>query len=492
MTSSAERYVALDLGAESGRAMLGSLADGRLVLQEVQRFANEPVRVGDSLHWDSLRLWHEIKGALARVGAEYGPDIAGIGVDTWGVDFGLVDERGSLLGMPYHYRDSRTDGILAKVLERIPAWELYQEVGNAEFGISTLCQLLAMREQRSPALEAAHRLLMTPDLFNYWLCGRQATEETIAGTTQFFDLRTRGWHRDLLSRLDLPSGLPGELLPTATVLGPLLPSVAKEVGLDPVPIIIPACHDTSSAFAATPTQEASFTAISSGTWSIIGCELAQPLLSKEAMDAQYLNETAARGKTLLARNSTGLWPLQECRREWHSARHDWSYADLTDMASGAAPFTALLDPDAAEFTKPGAMTARIAAFCRRTGQTEPPDPAAAVRALLEGLALRYRKSVTDLEILTGRPTQLIHILGGGSRNRLLCQFTADATRCPVLAGPAEATAAANVLLQALARGSLSSLAEVRAVVSRSFETLLYEPHADSDWDQAYARFLLLS
>ena len=492
MTSSGEKYVALDLGAESGRAMLGILRDGRLELTEVQRFANEPVRVRDSFHWDSLRLWLEIKRALARVGAEYGPDIAGIGVDTWGVDFGLVDVRGSLLGMPYHYRDSRTDGILDKLLERIPAWELYQEVGDAEFGISTLCQLLAMREQGSPALEAAHRLLMTPDLFNFWLSGRQATEETIAGTTQFFDVRTRGWHRELLARLDLPAGLLCELVPTGTVLGPLLPSLAKEVGLGRVPIVAPACHDTSSAFAATPTQETTFTAISSGTWSIIGCELSQPLLSKEAMDSQYLNETAARGKILLARNSTGLWPLQECRREWRNSGHDWSYADLTAMAAEADPFIAILDPDAPEFAKPEAMTARIQSFCRRTGQAELPDPAAIVRALLEGLALRYRKSIRDLEMLTGRPTETIHILGGGSRNRLLCQFTAAATGCPVLSGPAEATAAGNVLLQALACGSLSSLADVRAVVSRSFSNLACEPPAGPAWDDAYDRFLHLA
>ena len=488
MTSPGEQYLAFDLGAESGRAILGTLCDDRVALEEMHRFANGPVQVRDSLYWDPLRLWQEMKQGLARVAGQHGRDLRGIAVDTWGVDFALVDARGELLGLPYHYRDKRTDGMLAEVLQQVPALELYQQVGSAHFSISTLCQLLAMRRQGSPALDTAHRLLMMADLFNFWLSGRQATEATAAGTTQFYDPSAAPGGCDLLARLGLPPALPGELAPSASILGPLLPSVAAEVGLPAVPVLVPACHDTPCAFAAAPAETPDYTAISCGTWSVVGSELDEPLLTEEAMNAGYLNEAAAGGKVLLALNSIGLWPLQECRREWRSQGHDWSYADLTEMAAAAPPFTAIVNPDAGDFMRVGDMTAKIAAYCRRTGQPPPPDPASTVRSLLEGLALRYRRSIADLDRLTGRQTRVVHLFGGGARNRLLCQFTADATGCPVVAGPDEATATANVLLQALATGSLGSIAEVRQVVRRSYDLVAYEPRPSSPWDDAYDRF----
>jgi rhamnulokinase len=486
-----ERYLAFDLGAESGRAMLGNLAGGRLQLEEIHRFPNVPVRVRHSLHWDPLHLWAEIKSGLGHAASRAGRDLAGIGVDTWGIDFGLFDRCGDLIGLPHHYRDSRTEGILEELSRRISSFELYSQVGIYLFPLSTLCQLLALRRQGSPILDIASRLLMMPDIFNYWLCGRQATEATIAGTTQFYNLATGDWHRELLALLDLPSNLPGEIVPTATVLGALSRSVAEEVGLDAAPVIAPACHDTPCAFSITPSSEGNFTAISSGTWSVIGAELEQPLLTQGALDRRFLNEVGARGKTLLAMNSMGLWPLQECRRQWARGGHDWSYGDLTEMAAGAPPFCAVVDPDSGDFLRPGDMTVKIAESCRRTGQNPPADAAGTVRVLLEGLALRYRKAVADLDELTGRSTQLVHILGGGSRNRLLCQFAADATGRPVLAGPSEATAAGNVLLQALGRGSLGSMEEVREVVARSFALTLYEPHPSAAWDEAFVAFLRL-
>jgi rhamnulokinase len=486
-----ERYLAFDLGAESGRAMLGTLADGRLSIEELHRFPNAPVQVRESLHWDPLHLWTEVKCGLGHAAARVGRDLAGVGVDTWGIDFGLFDRCGDMIGLPHHYRDSRTEGILEDLSRRVSSFELYSQVGIYFFPLSTLCQMLAMRRQGSPLLEIASRLLMMPDIFHYWLCGRQATEATIAGTTQFYNLSTGDWHRELLDRLGLPSNLPGEIVSTATILGCLSRSVAEEAGLDPVPVIAPACHDTPCAFSITPSQEARFTAISSGTWSVIGAELDQPLLTQHALDHQFLNEVGARGKTLLAMNSMGLWPLQECRRQWAREGHDWSYDQLTEMADRAPPFCAVIDPDSGDFLRPGDMVAKIAAFCRRTGQNAPEDAACTVRVLLEGLALRYRKAISDLDELTDRNTPLIHILGGGSRSRLLCQFAADATRRPVLAGPSEATATGNVLLQALARGSLGSMAEVREVVARSFALTLYEPHPSAAWDEAFAAFLQL-
>jgi len=486
-----EKYLAFDLGAESGRAMLGSLRDGRIALHEAHRFPNGPVQVRDSLYWDPLRLWQEMKQGLAHVAAQHGRDLRGIAVDTWGVDFALVDARGDLLSLPYHYRDKRTDGMLIDLLQQVPALELYQQVGSAHFSISTLCQLLALRRQGSPVLDVAHRLLMMADLFNFWLSGQQATEATAAGTTQFYDQSARAWRRDLLVRLGLPPTLPGELVPSASILGPLLPSVAAEVGLPPVPILVPACHDTPCAFVATPADTSDYTAISCGTWSVVGGELDEPLLTEDAMNAGYINETAAGGKVLLALNSIGLWPLQECRREWRSQGHDWSYADLVEMAGRASSFAAIINPDAGDFLRLGDMSAKIAAYCRRTGQPPPSDPASTVRSLLEGLALCYRRSIADLDRLTGRRTRVIHIFGGGARNRLLCQFTADATGCPVVAGPDEATATANILLQALATGSLGSITEVRQVVRRSYTLVEYEPRPGSLWDEAYGRFRAL-
>jgi rhamnulokinase len=484
-----ERYVAIDLGAESGRTVLGTLADGSLHLEEIHRFPNGPVRVLDSLHWDVLRLWEEMKIGLARVAAGHGRELAGIGLDTWGADFALLDHHGALLGMPYHYRDSRTEDILETLSQYISEWELYSETGLSSLSITTLCQLLAMRKQGAPALDAAHALLMMPDLFTFWLCGLQATESTIAGITQFFDLTMRDWSRSLLEKLDLPAALPREVLSSATVLEPLLPSVAEEVGLDRVPIIATATHDTAAAAAVVPNKQEHFTFISSGTWSVLGAELSEPLITEDGLRSQFLNEVGACGRIMFAHNSMGLWPVQECRREWRREGHDWDYADLTEMATQAPSLSTILNPDDEVFLRPGDMRSKISGYCQRTGQELPSTPGSVIRSLLEGLALRYRMLIEDLERLTGWPTERIHIMGGGSKNWLLCQLTADATKRPVLAGPAEATAIATVLLQALARGSLSSLNEVREVVSGSFDLVNDDPHPSLAWDEAYGRFL---
>ena len=487
-----EAFVAFDLGAESGRAMLGALGGGRLELQEVHRFANRPVQVPSGLHWDVLRLWEELKDGLVRAKAQWGGELAGIGLDTWGVDFCLLDRQGELLGLPYHYRDRRTEGIIEELRRQVSEWELYVQTGLPYSFVNTLCQLAAMRRAGSPALDVAQDLLMISGLFTFWLCGERAIEATIAGTTQCFDLTTNDWCRALLGKLHLPSGPLRQVVPTATVLGTLQPSVAEEVGVGKVPVIFPACHDSAAAAAVVPTQEEHATFISSGTWSVVGTELRQPLLTPEAMAAQFFNEVGACGRIIFVQNSMGLWPIQECRREWLRQGHDWSYADLTAMAAQARPFAAIVNPDDPVFFPPGDMTARVAEYCRRTHQEAPSTPGSLVRALLEGLALRYRQGIEDLERLTRWPTRTIHILGGGSRNALLCQLTADATGRPVLAGPSEATATATVLLQALARGKLSSLAEVREVSARSCELLRYDPRPSPAWDEAYASFRRLS
>lgn len=490
--SSVETYVAIDLGAESGRVMTGALADGCLQLEEVHRFPNSPVRVLDSLHWNVLFLWQEIKRGLARAAVQRGPTLSGIGVDSWAVDFALLDQDGALLGLPYHYRDTRTDGILEELGRAISERELYALTGLSFMSITTLSQLLAMQRASAPSLDAANALLLMADLVLFWLSGRQASEATIAGMTQLCELATGNWSISLLDTLGLPANLLRQIVPSATILDDLLPSVATETGIKNAPVIAAAGHDTAAAVAAVPSIEDHPTFISSGTWSVIGTELEQPLVSDEALSSGFLNEVGAAEKIFFAHNSTGLWPLQECRREWQRGGHNWSYAELTEMAARACPFAAVISPDDPTFAAAGDMQPKIADYCQRTGQDAPASVGSTARCLLEGLALRYRKALADLERLTGRPCRAVHVVGGGSRNRLLCQFTANATGRPVIAGPSEATAMGNILLQALAQRSLGSIREVREVVRRSTELKAYEPHPSSAWDDAYGAFLQIS
>ena len=471
--------------------VVGTVTDGRLEMAEIHRFPNGPVRVLDSLYWDVLRLWEEVKEGLMRVAAEYGPELAGIGVDTWAVDFGLVDEHGELLGLPHTYRDARTEGIIDDLSRHVSEWDLYRQTGLGYIPFLTLGQLLAMHKQGNPALDVAQALLFIPNLFLFWLCGRRTAEATIASHSQLYDATKREWCIPLVEKLGLPTRLLPELVPTATVLGSLLPAVAEEVGLAEAPVIVTACHDTAAAAAAVPSSADQYSFISSGTWSVVGTQLDEPILTKEAMASGFVNEGGACDTVIFVRNCIGLWPVQECQRQWRQEGCDWSYAQLAEMAAAARAFDAVVDLDNPIFLRPGDMTTNIAEFCRRNGQQAPADPGAVIRCLLEGLALRYRKSIEDLDRVTGTPTEMIHIVGGGSKNTLLCQLAADATSRPVLGGPAEATAAGTILLQALARGSLDSLGEVREVVRRSHDLVTYEPHPSDAWEKAYDVFLLL-
>ncbi len=469
--------------------VVGTLAKGRLEMAEIHRFPNGPVRVLGSLYWDVLRLWEEVKEGLRQVATQYGAEFNGIGVDSWALDFGLVDEHGELLCLPHTYRDARTEGIIDDLSRHISEWDLYRQSGLGYIPFATLGQLLAMRKQGSPALDVAQALLFIPNLFLFWLCGRQTAEDTIASHSQLYDAVKREWCIPLVEKVGLPTSLLPEIVPTATVLGPLLPAVAEEVGLGEVPVIATACHDTAAAAAAVPNSAEQYTFISSGTWSVLGTQLDEPILTKEAMARGFVNEGGACNRVIFVRNSIGLWPVQECRRQWHQEGRDWSYGQLTEMAAQADAFRAVADPDDPVFFRPGNMTANIAEFCRRTNQDAPFQPGEVIRCLLEGLALRYRKSINDLEQVTGKLTKVIHIVGGGSKNALLCQLTADATNRPVVAGPAEATAAGTILLQALAQGRLASLTELREVVRRSYDIVTYEPHPSVAWDEAYDTFL---
>jgi len=504
---SATNLVAFDLGAESGRAVLGRLEAGRLTLTELHRFANTPVRMNGHLHWNLPTLWENLKQGLRKAVAATGtsgpcPNAAGspggsgvlhgLGVDTWGVDFGLLDRSGEILGLPVCYRDSRTDGIMERTFRRVSRERIFQATGIQFMQFNTLFQLLAMRESGCGLLDAADRLLMMPDLLHYLFTGRVENEFSAASTTQMYDPRKKDWARDLLLELNLPTGILGNIVPCGTVLGPLSDEVAAECNIAPVPVITPASHDTGSAVASVPAEDTDWCYISSGTWSLMGVELAEPIINEKSLRYNYTNEGGVGGSIRFLKNIMGLWPVQECRRHWTAQGQDHTYNDLTAMARQAPAFLAIVDPDHQPFLAPGDMPGKIAQFCRQTRQKAPSSKGEFVRVCLEGLALAYRRTLEGLEDVLGRRIGVIHIVGGGSQNQMLNQMAADACGRPVVAGPVEATAIGNLLCQAMAIGQVGSLAEARAIVRASFDVKRYEPRPDARWAEAYERFRAVS
>ncbi|MGZ4463423.1 MAG: rhamnulokinase [Gaiellaceae bacterium] len=486
----ARLFAAVDLGAESGR-VVGARFDGeRLTLHEVHRFANTPLRAGGELRWDIRRLFDETLRGLARAANEFG-EFTSVGVDSWGVDFALLDHSGELIGNPFHYRDRRASGIPARVEAVVPREEVFAATGAQLSEVSTLCQLYAMALDRSPELERAETLLLVPDLVNFWLSGQKLCELTIASTTGVLDTGTGAWALELTERLGLPARILPRLVPPATTIGPLLPAIADGTGATAT-VVAPGCHDTASAVAAIPLSSGDSAYISSGTWSLLGVVSNEPCLDPLTRDLGFTNETGVDGTIRVLKNLTGLWLVQECRRAWSLAGEKLSYEQLTGLAERAAPFQALVDPEHPVFRNPADMPSAIGLFCSETGQPPPLDRGAVVRAALEGLACSYRRAIEQLERLRQLRVDAIHVVGGGARNRLLCQITADACARPVLAGPIESTALGNVLAQAIATGSCGSWAEACALVRRSFPSTLYEPRESGAWDDAYARFLSLA
>jgi rhamnulokinase len=494
-------YLALDLGAESGRGLLGQFDGERLVLEEVHRFPNGPVRMLDTIYWDLPRLFDEIKTALRKAAAA-NPGLDGVGVDTWGVDFGLVGRGDTLLGNPVHYRDARTDGMMAAAFARVGRERMYEITGLQFLPFNTVYQLLAMRLANSPLLEVAETLLMMPDLLAWLLTGRRAGERTDASTTQLLDPAAGAWSDELCQGLDLPRAILPELIDPGTEIGPLRRALADELGIGrEIRVLAPATHDTASAVAAVPVVRPpgvvevigppDWCYLSSGTWSLLAVEVPAPVITAETLAANFTNEGGVAGTTRLLKNIMGLWLVQECRRTWARAGREFSYEELAARAEAARPFAALVDPDDASFLSPGDMPARLAAFCARTGQAAPDDEGAFVRCALESLALKYRWAIERLERILGTTIRTIHIVGGGTRNALLCQFTADACGRAVHAGPVEATAAGNILLQAMARGRIATLSDARAVVARSFPVVIYEPREPEAWNEAAGRFATL-
>ena len=470
-------YLAFDIGAESGRALLGRLGSGMLELTEVRRFPNRPLNGDGSLRWNVRGLWHEMQRSLDDL---RDVALASIGVDTWGVDYALLDERGELIENPYHYRDARTKGMMEAVFERLPRERIYSITGIQFLPFNTLYQLYAASRLAPATLERATALATIPDLLNYWLTGKLASEYTVATTTQFVDAVTRSWATALLADLKLPTHLLIDIVEPGTVLG-----YERRAG---TPVVAPACHDTGSAVAAV-LLDANSAFLSSGTWSLLGTELFTPLITPQARDLNFTNEGGVCGSTRLLKNIVGLWLLQSCRACWAAEGRASSYEELLEAASGSQDaFRSLFDPDDPAFLNPAHMPSAIAGYCVRTGQPRPDSPPQFTRAILDSLAFKYRAVLESLEGLTGIRFEEIRVIGGGSKNRLLNQLTADATGRRVIAGPAEATALGNIAMQMLATGAVSTLAAARDVIDRSCALERFEPRGTSDWDTHYPRF----
>jgi rhamnulokinase len=476
-------YLAFDLGAESGRAIIGHLRSGILTIDEIHRFRNEPVRWNGALQWDVLRLWLEVKRCLDQQPAAR---VASVGVDAWGVDYALLGERGNLLENPYHYRDARNAGMMQAVFERVSREKIYALTGIQFIQINTLYQLFAACRSTPRLIDAADALVTIPDLMNYWLSGELVSEYTIATTTQFVDATTRTWATRLLSEIGLPTRLLRPMVQPGSVLGSIQRSVSAATA--GIPVVAPACHDTASAvIAAFGSKPSAF--ISSGTWSLLGTELQAPVLNAKARDLNFTNEGGVDGTIRLLKNIGGLWLLQSCRSKWAADGGASDYAELLESAKDdRLAFRSLIDPDYSGFLDPENMTAAITAYCRRTQQPEPAAPAEYVRTILESLAFKYRMVLEALEVVTGLHFEEIRIVGGGSRNTLLNQFTANATGRPVVAGPVEATALGNIAMQMLATGAVSSLAEARQVIERSVPVERFEPREADRWNGQYRRF----
>ena len=485
-------FVAVDLGASSGRVVRGDWDGSSFALFELHRFENGPVGVLGGLYWDVLGLWREIKTGLREYAKSADAPLAGVSVNTWGVDYALLDASGNLLGNPRHYRDSRTDGVMARTFERVPERELYARTGIQFMQINTVFQLFSSVNVGVGAggeLARAHTLLMMPDLFHYWLTGLKSVEYTDATTSGLVDAREGCWAVDILEKLGFPAQLFPAIVPPGTVLGTLLPEVLSETGLEgPVPVIATGAHDTASAVAAVPDLDEESAFLSSGTWSLLGTEVREPVLSEAARRLNVTNEGGVGGTIRLLKNVAGLWLLQESRRGWAREGQAYTWEELARLAEAAQPFRSLVNPDARDFLNPGDMRAAVRAFCRRTGQPEPESVGETVRCILESLALRYRWVVEALGNLTHRDLTTIRVVGGGAQNALLNQLTADACGRAVVAGPVEATTLGNLMMQAVATGSLPDVTAGRRAVAASAKRVRYEPSLGDGWEEAYARF----
>jgi len=482
------KMLAFDIGASNGRAILGLFEGTRLKVQEIHRFANEPVSVRGSLFWDILRLFHEIKQGIIKCAITDDTHINSIAVDTWGVDFGLLDKKGYLLVSPFHYRAALTDDIMEKVFEIIPEEELYNLTGIQLMKFNSVFQLYAMKYYDLPMLKEAKTFLMIPDLLNYFLTGACFSEYSVASTTQLLDPRKRKWSAALLERLDLPEDIYPEIVQPGTQIGNLSEELTHELRVGKIPIIATSSHDTASAVVSIPVTDYDYVYISCGTWSLMGIEEDEPIINDKSFKYSFTNEGGVGNKIRLLKMIMGLWLVQESKRQWEIEGKKLSFAELEVLANNAPPFKSFIDPDNDLFMHPGDMPDRIRQYCRNTNQPIPEGEGEVVRCIMQSLALKYRMTVESLEEITGKRFGKIHMVGGGIRDKMLCRFTADATGRTVLAGPVEATSVGNLMVQAMGLGEVKSLKEIRQVVKDSFPVESYEPEDTSMWKEAYEKF----
>ena len=490
-------FIAFDLGASSGRAMLAGLDGGRITLHEAHRFDNRPQRLPSGYHWNLQQLWDDIVeglGRAARLADEHDIELCSVGMDTWGVDCALLGRSGQLLGLPYAYRDDRFPAAFEKTIEKLSEAEIYDATGNQFLPFNTLFQMMAWQISEPGVLAQARHMLNMPDLLHYFLTGEPTNEATIASTTQMTDARTGDWARSLLTKLDLPTEMLGPITPAGSPLGPLREHVAEQAGTSRLNVILPGSHDTASAVAAVPATDETprpWAYISSGTWSLLGAELDRPVITPESRQLGFANEGGIEGKIRLLKNIAGLWLIQQCRRQWADGGDEFTFEQLTQLAAAADPMRTLINPDDPVFASPGDMPARIAAFAKQSQQQPPQSPGQFVRCCLESLALCYRRTLGQLEQLIGGRVEVLHIVGGGGHNALLNQMTADAIGRPVIVGPFEATAVGNALTQAIGAGRIADLAQLRQTVARSFDLQTYQPHETARYDQQLERFEML-
>jgi rhamnulokinase len=480
-------YIACDLGAGSGRVMLGRIANGKLTLDEVHRFVSPPVNLRGTLRWNIIQIFEELKAGLRKIAAAGGSPTS-VSVDSWGVDYVLLNARQPMLSLPYNYRDARTDATYAAALKSPGPELIFGETGIQFMPLNTLYQMIAEVKQNADAVGIADQFLNIADYFNFLFCGVGKVEESMASTTQMYDPRTRQWSRKLIKTFGFPERIFPPIVPSGTRLGTLLPQLREETGLANIDVIATCSHDTGAAVAAVPAEGDDWAYLSSGTWSLIGVELPAPLINDEVRTQNFTNEGGYGGTTRFLKNIAGMWILQECRRTWQRQGQQFDYDELTRLASEAEPFRSLINPNAARFAKPDDMQGKIAAFCLESGQPAPETPGQFVRCILESLTLLYARTLGELQRLTGRAIRTLHIVGGGSKNALLNQFTASATGRAVLAGPVEATALGNVLIQAITLGHIASLQRGREIVRASFPIQEFQPRQTAEWQRTAENF----
>lgn len=482
-----KKVLAFDFGASSGRAMLGTFDGKEIKLEEIHRFSNDPVIVGGTMYWDVLRLFFEIKQSLIKAKA-YGK-IDSIGIDTWGVDFALIDEHGQMLENPVHYRDGRTTGMIEKSFEKISKDEFYEITGNQFMEINTAFQLLSLKEKRSHLLERADVMLLMPDFLNYMLTGIKVTESSIASTTQLYDAENRQWSDEVIEKLGLPRKLFTDIVPSGTIIGKISEDISEELKIDMCDVIAVAGHDTQCALVSVPTQEEDFVFLSCGTWSLLGTEISQPIINEKSSNYNITNEGAYGDKASFLKNIIGLWLVQESKRQWEREGKSYTFSELEVMAKEAEPFRSFIDPDDPIFVPAGNVPERIREYCRKTNQPEPRNEAEIIRCINESLALKYRYSLEEIEDCTEKIYSTIYMVGGGIQSELLCQMTADACRAYVSAGPIEATVLGNMAIQLLATGEIKDLKEAREIIRKSQPIKRYEPEDTMAWEDAYAKFI---